>query len=114
LSTQTEYTVLLGENVSLTCGYNLTSNPASDTTNIIWQSPDGARIKSDDLEDNNDINVDNGPDVVRLDITGVDKMDNGVWNCTIEEQYTVALEIHLNVVCKLLLYKTLIAKLSNC
>jgi hypothetical protein len=94
LSTQTEYTVLLGENVSLICGYNLTSNPVV----IIWQSPNGTRTKFDDSKGYDNV------DVVRHDITSVDAMDNGVWNCTVKEQYTVALEIHLNVVCKLTLY----------
>lgn len=103
LSTQTEYTVLLGENVSLICGFNLTSSDAT----VIWQSPDSTRIKFDDPKG---YIVKNGPEVVRLDITGTDLMDDGVWNCTIEEaQYTVALEIHLNVVCKLKLYEIIVA-----
>ena len=48
--------------------------------------------------------MENGPDVVRLDITHADAMDDGLWNCTIEEECTVALVIHLSVVCKLFLH----------
>ena len=111
LSTQTEYTVHLGENVSLICGFNLTSSDAA----IIWRFPNGSilylRIKPDDHKDYNaDLDTDR-LDVVRLNLFGIDASDDGVWNCTIEvpeAQYTVALEIHLNVVCKLKLHKAIL------
>lgn len=97
LSSQTEYAVLLGSNVSLICGFNLISHNSLDTV-IIWQSPTGDRIKSDDHEG---YAVDDGPDVVKLGITNADTMDGGLWNCTVQQQRIVALEIHLSVVCKL-------------
>ena len=64
LSNQTEYAVLSGESVSLLCarGFNL------DTT-IIWQPPTGTRIK---VDDSRSYSVENGPDVVRLNIIAID------------------------------------------
>ena len=48
--------------------------------------------------------MENGPDVVRLNITHADVIDDGLWNCTVEEEHTVTLAIHLSVACKLFLH----------
>ena len=95
-SNQTEYTVRLGDNVSLVCGFNLTSRTDID---FIWMSPTGMNIKHHD----SDYSIEKGPDVVRHNITNATVMDDGLWNCTastlIDQQplNTVLLQIHLTV-----------------
>ena len=93
-SNQTEYTVCLGDYISLVCGFNLTSQTDID---FIWMSPTGMNIKYSDYS------IEKGPDVVRHNITNATVMDDGLWNCTastlIDQQplNTVLLQIHLTV-----------------
>ena len=64
---------LLNDPVSLTCGYNLDSNPP---VNISWTDPHGNVIHNSDW-----YIQDNGPEIVRLNVTNVTNNDNGTWKC---------------------------------
>ena len=75
--------VLLGSSVSLVCGTGLDSNPQSTIT---WTAPDGNTIMN-----NARFNVENGPEVVRLNFTNVLVSDMGVWRCNV----TVESERHV-------------------
>ena len=93
-SNQTEYTVRLGDNVSLVCGFNLTSQRA---IKFIWFSPNGTLIKGTEIRPG--YSVESGPDIVRLNITNATMRDDGVWNCTTPTlDSIVLLQIHLTVV----------------
>ena len=74
-----------GNEVSLICGYNLEGSPQ---TKISWTV---SSRKGEDVSDNRYSKSD-GPDVVSLNITSVNKHDNGTWRCTVElvssETYT--------------------------
>ena len=92
-SNRTEYTVCLGGNVSLICGFNLTSQRA-----FIWLSPTGTWIKRTDYDKTRGYSVEDGPDVVRLNITNATMQDDGIWNCTTVTPATVLLQIQLTVI----------------
>ena len=64
---------LLNDPVSLICGYKLDSYPP---VNITWTDPKGNVILNSDR-----YIQDNGPEIVRLNITNTSKHDNGRWTC---------------------------------
>ena len=72
----TQRYVLLGDPLSLVCGRGLDSNPQAD---VAWTAPDGMTIS-----DNARYDLENGPDVVRLNFTHTILSDNGVWMCNIQ------------------------------
>ena len=81
----TQQYALLGESLSLVCGYGLDSNPQATIT---WTAPDGTTIV-----ENTRHHLDNGPDIVRLNFTKVFMSDIGVWRCSAtvrSEQYVVS------------------------
>ena len=66
------------------CGTGLDSNPPA---NITWTAPDGITIV-----DNARYGIENGPEIVRLNVTQTILSDNGVWTCNIKvesEQYVL-------------------------
>ena len=69
----TQRYVLLGEHLSLVCGTGLESNPQATIT---WTAPDGTTIM-----DNARYDLDNGPNVVELNITHTLSSDTGMWLC---------------------------------
>ena len=79
--------VLLNDSLSLVCGTGLASNPSASVT---WMAPDGTTIMDNatcryDLE--------NGPDVVRLNFTRTIPSDTGIWRCQVfteSDQYVVS------------------------
>ena len=76
--------------MSLICGFNVTSQRV-----ITWFSPTGTPIKRTDYDEARGYFVEDGPDVVRLNITNATMQDDGVWNCTTPT--TVLLQIQLTV-----------------
>lgn len=64
---------LLNDPVSLICGYNLDSNPS---VNITWTNPQRKVVHNSDR-----YILDNGPDIVRLNITNTSGDDHGTWTC---------------------------------
>ena len=80
-----QHYVLLGDSLSLVCGTGLDSNPQATIT---WTAPDGTTIM-----DNARYDLENGPDIVRLNFTHTIIIDTGVWRCDItvrSETYVVA------------------------
>ena len=75
---QSRLVVKEGDLISLICGYNLESNPQPQIT---WTKPSG---KGEDLLSDNRYSRSDGPEVVSLNITSVNKHDNGTWRCTVE------------------------------
>ena len=77
--------VLLNDSLSLICGTGLDSNPQASVT---WMAPDGTTVM-----ENARYNLDNGPDIVRLNFTLTILSDNGIWKCRVlteSEQYIVS------------------------
>ena len=77
--------VLLGDSLSLLCGTGLDSNPPATIT---WTAPDGTTVM-----DNARYDLENGPEVVRLNFTNTISNDTGVWACeatAISEKYIVS------------------------
>ena len=68
-----EYYVLLNESTSLTCGYNLDSNPPA---RVSWIDPHGNQVIPSQM-----YVLDHGPKVVRLNITNASTNDTGMWQC---------------------------------
>ena len=64
---------MLGDGASLVCGTGLDSNPQAT---IIWTAPDGTTVV-----DNARYDLDNGPELIQLNITYVVLSDAGVWWC---------------------------------
>ena len=109
------YYVLLGNSLSLVCGTGVDSNPPATVT---WTAPDDTTISRNSTR----YVSENGPDVVRLNISRTSLADAGMWMCDIRvlsENYIVnngslVLQdstligtpvmngIHLTVICKLL------------
>ena len=109
-----QYYALLGSRLSLVCGTGLDSNPPASTT---WIAPDGTMIVNNARYD-----LENGPDVVRLNISHTRLDDAGMWICDIRvlsERYIVnnghlvlqnstvigvphVNDIHLTIICKLM------------
>lgn len=73
-----EQYAILGDPVSLICGYNLESNPTSVVT---WRDAQGNVVKNSTGYCQGD-----GPDVVELHIYKVSKNNEGLWSCGIEVQ----------------------------
>ena len=67
--------VLLGDRLSLVCGTGLDSNPPATIT---WTAPDGTTIV-----DNARYDLENGPEIVRLNFTHTILSDNGIWVCDV-------------------------------
>ena len=70
-----QYYVLLGDKVSLVCGTGMDSNPQATIT---WIAPDRTTIT-----DNARFNLENGPDIVRLNLSRTLLGDAGIWRCDI-------------------------------
>ena len=66
---------LLETPLSLVCGTGLDSRPQATVT---WTAPDGTEIMDNDRYD-----LENGPDVVRLNFTRTILSDVGIWRCDI-------------------------------
>ena len=77
--------VLLNDSLSLVCGIGLDSNPQASVT---WTAPDGTIIVHNARYD-----LENGPDVVRLNFTRTIPSDSGIWRCRVfseSDQYVVS------------------------
>ena len=77
--------MLLNDSLSLVCGTSLNSNPQASVT---WMAPDGMAIM-----DNARYDLENSPDVVRLNFTLTILSDNGIWRCRVFtelDQYIVS------------------------
>ena len=59
----------------IVCDRGLDSNPQATIT---WTAPDGTTVMN-----NARFNFENGPEMVRLNITHTDNNDNGWWTCEI-------------------------------
>ena len=111
--------VLLGDPLSLVCGTGLDSNPQATIT---WTAPDGTMIM-----DNARYDLENGPDIVRLNFTNTITADTGRWVCVstvLSERYissegrlfrqqqaligSITVNIQLTVICELI---TLVARI---
>lgn len=62
--------------MSLICGYNLKSNPS---INVTWTNPQGEQVLNSER-----CTMDDGPEVVQLNISNVTKNDNGMWRCSMQ------------------------------
>jgi hypothetical protein len=71
----THHYVPLGDSASLVCGTGLDSNPQATIT---WTAPDGTTIV-----DNARYDLDNGPEVIQLNITNTVLSDAGIWRCDV-------------------------------
>ena len=81
----TQSYVLLNGGLSLVCGTGLDSNPQATIT---WTAPDGTTIM-----DNAQYDLENGPDIVRLNFTHTVMNNTGMWRCDItvrSERYFVS------------------------
>lgn len=111
----------MGDSASLVCGTHLHSNPLA---NITWRDPNGVNISYRDRHSDHltEYTLENGPDVVRLNISDASESDNGLWRCTVSVRDTevysatdeslmlergpdseigmITVDIQLNVVCK--------------
>ena len=67
--------VVLNDSLSLVCGTGLDSNPQAIIT---WTAPDGTTVM-----DNVRYDLENGPDIVRLNITHTTLNDSGIWSCDV-------------------------------
>jgi hypothetical protein len=67
--------VLFGDPLSLVCGTGLDSNPQASVT---WMAPDGTTVV-----DNARYDLENGPEIVRLNFTNTIMTDNGLWKCMV-------------------------------
>ena len=66
---------LLGSPVSLVCGYNLIANPSPE---VSWTDPQNKQVANGSR-----YVMENGPEVVRLNIVKASESDNGTWSCTV-------------------------------
>ena len=74
--------VLLGDSASLICGTGLDrGNPQATIT---WTAPNGTEIM-----DNNRVNIENGPNIVRLNLNRTLLSDTGMWRCDIRTESDV-------------------------
>ena len=78
--------------MSLICGFNLDSNPLST---VIWTDPENRQI----LESHSRYTLDDGPEVVLLNISETMEADTGMWQCSVkyEDQNVVTFNITLKV-----------------
>ena len=65
--------VLFNDRLSLVCGSGLDSNPSATVT---WTAPDHTVIT-----DNARYDLENGPEIVRLNFTRTIMDDSGTWRC---------------------------------
>ena len=72
--------VLSGSPVSLICGYKLDSNPPA---NITWRDPRKKPVKASSV-----FILDDGPTVVRLNISNASNSDSGTWICSVDVSAT--------------------------
>ena len=72
----TEQYVLLGEPLSLVCGTGLDSNPQASVT---WIAPGETTA----IVDNDRYDLENGPEIVRLNFTNTIMGDNRLWKCVV-------------------------------
>ena len=80
------YYVLLGNSLSLLCGTGLDSNPPATIT---WTAPGETTM----IMDNARYDLENGPEIVRLNFTHTIPSDTGVWVCeatAVSEKYIVS------------------------
>ena len=80
----TQHYAILGDHSSLICGRGLDSNPQATIT---WTAPDGTAVM-----DSTRYDLENGPDIVRLNLSRTSLSDNGVWVCelvVISERHVV-------------------------
>ena len=83
----TQRYLLLGADSSLVCGTGLESNPQATIT---WTDPNGTIVV-----DNTRYDLENGPDIVRLNFTRTIPSDSGIWICELivtSERYIVSSE----------------------
>ena len=66
---------LLGDPLSLVCGAGLDSNP---NAMVSWTAPNGTAIM-----DNARYDLENGPEIVRLNFTHTILGDTGIWRCDV-------------------------------
>ena len=66
---------LLNKSLSLVCGTGVDSNPSAVVT---WTAPDGTTVM-----DNARYNLDNGPEIARLNFTHTILRDAGMWRCDV-------------------------------
>ena len=71
----TQRYAILGGHSSLICGRGLDSNPQAT---IIWRAPDGTTVMDSARYD-----LENGPHVVRLNLSQTILSDSGVWICEV-------------------------------
>ena len=71
----TQAFVLLDDPLSLVCGRGLDSNPSAIIT---WTASDGTTIM-----DNARYDLENGPEIARLNFTRTILSDNGIWQCVV-------------------------------
>ena len=79
--------MLWGHYFSLVCGRGLDSNPQATIT---WTAPDQTTIV-----DNARYDLENGPDIVRLNFTRTILSDSGIWTCEVimrSERHVVSSE----------------------
>ena len=75
-----QYYVLLGDSASLVCGTGLDrGNPPATIT---WTAPNGTEI----MDNNTRVNIENGPNIVRLNINRTLPSDAGIWRCDIRTE----------------------------
>ena len=77
----------MNDSLSLVCGSGLNSNPQA---NITWTAPDGTTVMDSARYD-----LENGPDIVRLNFTHTVVGDTGIWRCEIivrSERYIISNE----------------------
>ena len=67
--------VLLGDSISLVCGTCLDSNPQATIT---WTAPSGTTVA---VMNNDRYHLENGSEMVRLNITNTVLDDSGIWRC---------------------------------
>ena len=78
--------VLLGDSISLLCGTGLDSNPAASIT---WRAPDSTTVNMNNAR----YDLENGPEIVRLNFTHAFPNDTGVWACeatVISDRYIIS------------------------
>ena len=67
--------VLLGDSISLVGGTGLDINPQATIT---WTAPSGTTVA---VMNNDRYHLENGPEIVRLNITNTVLSDSGIWRC---------------------------------
>ncbi len=74
--------------MSIICGYNLKSHPSAT---ISWTDPRGKEVTNSER-----YTLDDGPNVIQLNISNVTESDNGMWKCLLnkdQEEKTINLSV---------------------